>query len=605
MQYREMGRSRLEVAKGLATQIVEKLPAGSRAAVLDLQSATRTTSLRSPSTDALEEIRAIAPSASAESAGSMLRAAEGLLAQATEERREIYLFTDMTANAWRGLAQEALAQYDHVPVYVIDVGISENQNVALDLPKLSSRFVSRNAPVTIATTVTAGQRQAGRTVVLEIGGALRQRRPVELKSPGEAAVVPFEETFSEAGLVQGNVSLLEGDPLAADNVRYFTLQVGQPPRVAVIRGDNFVGAADDDAYLVATALAPTGLAARGRAAVAPTALPASALSPQQLKNFEAVFLADAVGISDEGWAALERFVADGGGLVVLAGRAVAEELKGGKSSYQGSAAARLLPARFGPVRESQSGSRFAVPTYDVAALADFDHGHNGDLAQPIIYRWFELQPAAGSRTILTVADKSPALVGTSYKGGGVYLLATAPQKEWSNLGGQAEFVILLHSLLDSLRGQSGEGRGYLVGGPPVTFTFPRSLAGQVATLAGPGLGSPVPSPINPTTATATFGPLAQPGNYQIRVGDTAGAPRFGFSLNIDPAESRLAKRPPDSVGKIFAPGMFHVTQSLEGLRYAETLVRRGRERTASLVPFLMAILVLELLLANRFYRRKA
>ena len=54
--------------------------------------------------------------------------------------------------------------------------------------------------------------------------------------------------------------------------------------------------------------------------------------------------------------------------------------------------------------------------------------------------------------------------------------------------------------------------------------------------------------------------------------------------------------------KIFAQGMFHTARDLEGLKYAETLVRRGRERTAQLIPILMAIIALELLVSNRFYR---
>jgi len=51
--------------------------------------------------------------------------------------------------------------------------------------------------------------------------------------------------------------------------------------------------------------------------------------------------------------------------------------------------------------------------------------------------------------------------------------------------------------------------------------------------------------------------------------------------------------------------MLHVARDLEGLKRAETLVRQGRELTAWLLPILMLAMVLELFLANRFYRRPA
>ena len=211
------------------------------------------------------------------------------------------------------------------------------------------------------------------------------------------ATATFDETFAEPGLVQGSVAIQEADPLPADNTRFFTLQVGLPTPVMVVRTEEPPSGVHDAAGLVALALAPKITAAGGHDAVVPRLLRARDLAADKLKGDAAVFLADAAGMSPEGWAALERFVADGGGLVVLLGRNVETEIQDGHSSYMSAAAQQLLGGAIGPVREASGGAHLAVPSYDVPALALFDAGRNGDLTLPLVYRWFELRPAATSR----------------------------------------------------------------------------------------------------------------------------------------------------------------------------------------------------------------
>ncbi|NIA21307.1 MAG: VWA domain-containing protein [Anaerolineaceae bacterium] len=604
MQYRRMGRSRLEAARQMAGRIAAMLPQESRMAVLDLTSDTASVSLSDAGGDVADLINRVAPSGRSESVAAMLRAAERLLERAGEDRREIYLFTDMAQTAWRGLDQGSLADYDRVPVYVMDVGVEENLNIALEGPQLSSPAVSRNATVAIAATVVCGERPAGRTVVLEIGGHILQRQPVELDEPAAAESIVFNEKMSRAGLVQGSVSLREADPLKVDNRRYFTLRVGAPPMVGVVQSEAGPAAPGSDAFAVWQALAPEGLRKKGLNTVAPELLSAADLSPQRLRSMEAVFLVDAAGITARGWQALDDFVAAGGTLIVLLGRDVAAELGDGKSSYGGPVARRLLGLSLGGVRQAPGGKAVEAPSYQDPALAAFDRGRGGNLAQVTAYRWVRLQPDPGTRTILAL-DGQPLLAGTTYRSGTVFTLATAPQRGWSNLASyrQAnEFVVLLHSLLGAGRHEFAGRRHHSIG-QPVTFSFPRSLGGLTALLTGPGLAGPVTRSISSSTATAIFPPLEEPGNYRIQVDSPAGRRRFGFSLNVDGGESVLKKRPPDGLEKIFSRGMFHAARDLEGLKYAETLVRRGRERTAQLIPILMAIMALELLVANRFYRQ--
>ena len=603
MGYRDRGHTRLEAARRLARGIAERMSRGSRFAVIDLTAAGRIQSLDADNRSVLQAIDRVALCDLSSPVSGMLRNAESLLEPASEGRREIYLFTDMSLLAWRDVPAGAFTRSTQVPVYVLDVGVEENLNLALDGPRLSSRHLSRNATVDITTTVIGGARPERRTLALEIGGEMRGRRPVDLTAPWQSELVTFPEALSQEGCVQGAVRLVEDDVLSADNVRYFTLQVGQPPAVAVVRSEERPARLADDAYLVSMALAPELLRLRGLASVEPVLMPASALARQPLRRFEAVILVDAAGISPAGWAALERFVADGGGLIVVLGQDVADELRGGRSTYRSQAARALLGTDVDGVQEVPAGTHFEVPSYEAPALAAFEDGHNADLTVPVVRRYVAMQPGSGTSVILTLTSGAPALVASEFKGGTAFTLATGPQRAWSDLAARSdEFVVLMHSLLGAARHEFVRGADRVIG-VPVTFSFPRECAGRNVTLTGPGLLGPEARQVNPTTATAMFPQLSRAGNYRLHVAMPGGARLFGFSLNLDSDESRLERRPPGSLAGLFAPGMVHVASDLEGLQKAETLVRRGRELTAYLFPILMVVLVLELLLANRFHRR--
>jgi Aerotolerance regulator N-terminal/von Willebrand factor type A domain len=607
MGYRHQGYSRLEVARRLARKIVARMPAGSRFSVLDLgDSGSSVPPLDDDRGAAEAAIGRVELSSLSTGTSGMLGLAELLLKSASGmDRHEIYLFTDMSPQAFAGLEPGALARYTRVPVYVLDLGVEKNLNVTLDRATLSAPVVGRGATVTFAATAIAGDRATTRTLALELDGETRGRQPVKLTQPRAATTVRFNETVTGEGIVQGRLLLQEPDALVADDVRYFTLRVGGSPKVAVVTGDASSGAAAP-AYLVSQALAPEELRVKGLAPVEVTMLTSSALESAALSPLEAVLLVDASGIRPGGWSALERYVDGGGGLVVIPGSGVADELARAGAGHGSEAARRLLGVRMAPPPNGVGSTHLAVPSYDDPALAGFDRGQAADLALPVIRRWVALEPTA-ARVILTLADgrRAPALVTCRGKGGPVYTLATGPERSWSDLASRSdEFVVLMHSLLAAARGEVSRGGDHAIG-QRIVLALPRALAGRAATLTGPGLKVPLGCRIHATTAEAMLPPLYRPGNYRLRVALPGGSRLFGFSLNVDPAESRLTRVDVANLHNHFARGMLHVARDIEGLARAEILVRRGREVTAWLLPILMLAMVLELWLANRFYRRPA
>ena len=80
----------------------------------------------------------------------------------------------------------------------------------------------------------------------------------------------------------------------------------------------------------------------------------------------------------------------------------------------------------GGLEQAPGGKPLEVPSYEDPALAAFDGGQGGDLTRVTAYRWIRLEPDAGTRSILSIGGKA-LLVGTSYRSGNVFTLATAPQ----------------------------------------------------------------------------------------------------------------------------------------------------------------------------------
>ena len=99
MQYRHLGRSRLEAAQQLATRILAGLPSGSRTAVLTLATDPATVALSDDAGQIADEIRHVSPSNRTQSVAAMLRLAQQVLQGAGDDRREVYLFTDMADGA--------------------------------------------------------------------------------------------------------------------------------------------------------------------------------------------------------------------------------------------------------------------------------------------------------------------------------------------------------------------------------------------------------------------------------------------------------------------------------------------------------------------------
>jgi hypothetical protein len=115
------------------------------------------------------------------------------------------------------------------------------------------------------------------------------------------------------------------------------------------------------------------------------------------------------------------------------------------------------------------------------------------------------------------------------------------------------------------------------------------------------------NPNGPTTEAATTEGsivVVSPevlGNYRVAGGQGEQAFQRVFSINPNPAESRLEPMSAPELTAIFGEGNYAVARTAEELREVMGDVRIGRELFPWLMPLLVLIFAVEHVLANRFY----
>ena len=366
MQYRQESKTRLERAQEIALKHLTNLPVRSRIAVAD----TSTDSpilFQADLAGAQTRIESLETFAVAHPLNGRLRTAlmlqeddrnrtlepqQSMPEDARQDRfvREIYLFTDLAKSGWRTsaskLLQDELKRLPWASVYLIDVGVTKPLNVSVSSLKLSRQTLPLGGQLYVEVTVAAtGIEEAERTLELyvqdEKGNRVKRgQAPVRL-GPQTAARVQFAVTGLTGPINQGDIGLISSDPLPADDMQYFTVEVRPPPEVLIVAPGR------DDAVYVLDALAPAALVRQGKARYRCTFIPASKLPDTELGRYSAVCLIDVPAPTDATWNQLEAYVNAGGGVAVFLGRENAVHV--GASginpvSYNGEAAQAFLPA---------------------------------------------------------------------------------------------------------------------------------------------------------------------------------------------------------------------------------------------------------------------
>jgi hypothetical protein len=598
MDYRSQGVSRFEQARDLAVRLLRdrgRFPSGSRAALLtgSVVSGARL-SLDIDSIRSQAGLREVAQHD--RGVGRMLERAYALLGEGTLATKEIYLFGDLTRQSWKDVPTGAFSAAKGVQVFCLDVGVDTSTNFALLDPAVPDRPVSAGAAVQIRVAVQAGQAGGRREVEAIVDTKTRWRREGISLQPRQVSQQAVSLSDLAPGLHQGELRLSPEDPLEIDNVRYLSLSVGDPPRVLL------VGNPESEVAAVVTAmLAPAGLPADRRRIELSRMTPAELNRARALEPCSAVLLVDTASVAAAAFARLGEFVTAGGWLIVIPGPAMDP---GGYQTGGGVLAA--LPAE---VVSPAKPVHIAPLERAHPLLARFQDGSGLSLSEPAVLRYVRYGPPLEGGQSLAVLDAGPpAIVARPIGRGTSVVLAFSPTREWGDWAADAgPLLVLLNTMIADSFPRATGASNLRVGQEARLPVLPSRATSQprdrrTATITSPTRRQSWPAAIESEDATVQA-ITDRCGHYRIRIDGDDGAAEVGYSVNTPAEESQLDRLSPVEIEARFAPGCVRVVKGLAELSPERSASDTSHDLTGWLALGLLALLLAEGLLSNRFYRQ--
>lgn len=617
MQYREANQTRLERAQALADQVVRQLPPDSQVAVLDSRAIAPAFAFDLAA--ARKTIERVKLTGAPRALDQLLHTALQLLDASHLPRKEIYLYSDLTAAAWDiegARLRERLAAARDVAVYVIDVGVQQPENLALGAVELSSETVPVHSALTIRAAVScvgAGGAAAVELLVEDFDPTLpvvrdgtvvvptarvHDRQEISL-SDGETGSVEFSVRDLTAGTRHAEVRLAREDALAIDNQRHLTVLVRDPWLVLIVAPRGV------DTTALVEAIAPYEHRVARRAVFQCLVSTPDELPHHSLGDFAAVVLLDPAPLPAGGWEQLAAYVRGGGQLALFLGPQA-----GDGSSFNEPAAQAVLPGKLGRPYRTPGGDVYLAPHgYDHPILRPFRPLASsvpwGDF--PVFRHWSLHDLVPQSAVILRYSNQQPALIEHPV-GSGTVVTMTTPITEpdrprgrsaWNELAGPNDWprFILVNQILRFLVEHDAGRFNYEAGQSVVLSNRADRDPARYLLFTPDGETQPVQARDERLMISATDAP----GSYRLK-GERDGPVTRGFSVTLPERASRLERTTRDHLDESLGAGRYQLARNQDEIVRVQGRQREGRE----FFPFLLALvvvgLVLEHLLANRFYR---
>lgn len=629
MSYLHQGKTALDRAREIAREHLQSLPTGSRVAIAEnandnpilfqstiLSAQSRLDSLEiQPASLPMDDRLQLALKAQQDDRTRTLSDQTGVQTDARKDRyiRRIYIFTDLAKTAWKDrvstILQTRLQEVSGTNLYLVDVGQPDPQNIAITDIQLSRERVPVGGDLIVSATLSsAGNDVAEQQIELRLQNSRNQATKVGQTSVVVDAGIPAQVSFSPLNDLQsrslhGELRLTTSDPLAFDNVRYFSAEVIPAPRVLV------VGPRYDDVNEWMLALAPLEELNAGRNKFLPEYVPVGRLKDQQLSDYTAITLINCVDLKDDEWFQLGKFVERGGGLVVVLGAADIRSV-----AYNRAQAQVFLPARLDVYLSNPNGWRISLDERSHPMFWKFrqleSYGTFSTIENIVrVEKFWSLDPAEEAHVLATYTneDRSPALIERSYGRGRTVILSTdasnpEDRDRWSTLASPLDtswvFVAFVEQMTEYVSRFTDIEHNYVAGQIPVVPVEPKN-AERTILLRQPGLRQQRLT-LDALSPAVTLNTMEQAGHYDLYEADSR-VPLRGFSVNPPSAESQLTRLSEAELNERLGENRYEIAQDIDELKDDINAADIGQEIFPVLLMLVVVIFVGEHLVANRFY----
>jgi hypothetical protein len=627
MSNRDGTEARFDLAKKTAKTVLTQLPKGSGAGLV-LMSDVAVADVAEPSHDlgfiAQEVDKALPGDGGTDIAAAVTRAWDIL--KASSGAREIYLITDLQANAfpnpanpsWHALMDE-IAKSGNTKIYVANVGRPGNENLSIEEIAM----------------VDDGK-----------GGEPRKAAGTVIDRLETAQTVTLVTRFANGGRYR--IAAHTGpDHLENDNSRYLAQDVIDRMRVLVVDGDGTPDAPGQGAVFIRTALSPLGASTNGAGGddanghhdlidcelCTPAALATTPLDPYQV-----VILSDVAELPATVADGLRGFVAGGHGLIAFLGANIRPD------RYNAELADRLglFPGRIGdhPLQFADAANDAAGnPVHGIGfATVDLTHpvvsffadpANQTYLADPRFTQAWPLEmptPDAGAAgaagagatasgaaaaepakpgvpsVVARFSDHHPAITARTCGGGEMLAFAAGADKDWSNFPLRPAFLMVLQrAVLHAVLG--GRPASTIRVHDAMRLPLPPREAGAHYTLHDPRGGEGTIVPVlssDGRSAQAEVDDTPFAGFYDLT---PANGDPIRFAANPPVDESNLDALPIGEVAKRFGGADVHVMGPDDDIAGVVTHGRVGAEIWPWLAALAIACLIAESVLVVRWAPR--
>lgn len=327
-------------------------------------------------------------------------------------------FSDLTLPAAASLSAYNVAEEDQAA------------NWTVESVRGTTRIYGERRSRLEATVAGFGAEEAGKTVELVIEGKRIGLSELTVPANGRATAV-FEGFEFPAGASRAELRLSPGDELPEDDLRRVALNQSEPLPILFVYGHErrrdvlyYRAALDAEANSIFELQAVSPGQARG-------------LTPSQ---FAFVVLSDVPSLPDEFAARLERYVEEGGSVLMALGpkTTMAESAPFYSAGVQGAGYAAREEERFLAVGDVQE-THPALQRVERFAGVKF-------------FRWARLSVLEDSEVLASLSDGSPLLIERRRGRGRVLVLASTFDNVWNDLPLHPVFVAFVHESARRLAG---------------------------------------------------------------------------------------------------------------------------------------------------------
>ena len=635
MEYQNENQTGMDKAKEIGTWLVGQFPVDSQVCVMATDNDQAFFSVDVAA--AKRRIETLEIDFSGNSIPNALDDGLQVLSKAVQDRKEIYVITDLTRESWAGENPKSLIKQlerlEGTSTFVIDVGVEDATNFGLTQLNLSDVEISRNGRLSINTEIQRQGPAEQRTVRMSIEKhepplpVVRDGRSVfpestfdgqsVAKDIRENSSVPVKFTFSQPldyGTYHGRVEIEGQDALPIDNQRFFTIRVDRVKKTLTVHPP------DVNPRVIESLLAPKDKVDAGTARFeCEIATQAEFTAYQDLDQYDAIFLLDPRPQDDTLWNRLQEYVQDGGGLGVFLGHNAA---KGAFAdpSFTTEAAQKVLTGKLEKQWENVGNDLYLSPQELTHPIFDLIRTHPTAVLWnkfPVFLYWgFEQgddDPAEQlpTQTLLRLGNREAALVERRL-GLGRVLVMTTPITEYGNVQGRPIWNYLLSGrpvpafLL--LRGIAN----YLVQGDTESLNV---QVGQTASFENDLREYPdrydqvfspqpdkAPASINAVGGKVRYRFTDYPGHYRLKGLFNDEVVLRGFSANLDQAATDLTRLLPDELDAFLGPDRYQLARQKSEIQRQQGAMRRGQEFYPLAVLMMLVVMAVEYLMSNRFYQ---